>query len=68
MAQGGDVLPIPGTKKIKYLEENLRALEVKLTKEEEAEIRRAVEGAEVHGERYPVAMAKSLFGDTPALK
>ena len=67
MAQGDDIIPIPGTKKIKYLEENLGALKVKLTKEEDQEIRKAVEGAEVHGARYPEAMAKTLFGDTPAL-
>ena len=42
-----------GTKKIKYLEENLGALNVKLTDEENDEIRKAVERAEVHGERYP---------------
>ena len=39
LAQGDDIIPIPGTKKIKYLEENLGALKVKLTKEEEQEIR-----------------------------
>jgi len=68
LAQGEDVIPIPGTKKVKYLEENMGALKVKLTEEEKKEIRRAVEGAEVHGERYPEMMAKSLFGDTPELK
>lgn len=71
MAQGEDVVPIPGTKKLKYLKENLGALEVKVSREEEAEIRKAVEGAEVVGERYPAAIMSSksfLFGDTPELK
>jgi aryl-alcohol dehydrogenase-like predicted oxidoreductase len=68
MAQGEDIIPIPGTKKIKYLEENLGSLDVKLSKEEEGEIRTLVDGAEVHGGRYPEAMAHSLFGDTPELK
>lgn len=68
MAQGEDIIPIPGTKKIKYLEENVGALKVKLTREEEKEIRDAVEGAEVHGGRYPEMMAKSLFADTPELE
>ncbi|KAK0106868.1 hypothetical protein ONS95_003590 [Cadophora gregata] len=68
LAQGDDILPIPGTKKIKYLEENLEAFNVKLSKEEEAEIRNLVENAEVHGERYPEAMAGYLFADTPALE
>jgi aryl-alcohol dehydrogenase-like predicted oxidoreductase len=67
LAQGDDIIPIPGTKKIKYLEENLGALNVKLTKEEEQEIRALVENAEVHGGRYPEMMAGNLFGDTPAL-
>jgi aryl-alcohol dehydrogenase-like predicted oxidoreductase len=45
LAQGEDIIPIPGTKKIKYLEENLGALEVQLSGEEEKEIRALVEGA-----------------------
>ena len=65
LAQGEDIIPIPGTKKIKYLEENLGALDVKLTREEDAEIRAAVEKAEVHGLRYPEAMSSALFADTP---
>lgn len=68
MAQGDDIIPIPGTKKIKYLEENLGALDVNLTKEEEAEIRKLVDAAEVHGERYPEMMSGPLFGSTPELK
>jgi len=68
LAQGDDIIPIPGTKKIKYLEENLGALNVKLTKEEEQEIRKLVENAEVHGERYPEMMMGHLFADTPPLK
>src|SRR5690349_4804138 len=64
LAQGEDIIPIPGTKKIKYLEENLGALDVKLSKEEEGEIRKLVDAAEVHGERYPGAMVKTLFGST----
>ena len=63
--QGEDIIPIPGTKKIKYLEENLGALDVKLTSEEDAEIRTAVEKAEVYGLRYPERMMAALFADTP---
>lgn len=65
LAQGGDVIPIPGTKKVGYLEENLRALEVRLSEAEVEEVRRAVEGAEVHGARYPEGMAALLFRDSP---
>ncbi|KAM0127279.1 hypothetical protein ACHAP3_008847 [Botrytis cinerea] len=67
LAQGDDVIPIPGTKRIKYLEENLRSLEVKLTSAEEKEIRDLVESAEVHGGRYPETI-RYLFANTPALK
>ena len=68
LAQGQDIIPIPGTKKIKYLEENMAALDVKLTSSESAEIRKAVESAEVHGQRYPEQMMGALFADTPELK
>jgi aryl-alcohol dehydrogenase-like predicted oxidoreductase len=68
LAQGDDVFPIPGTKKIKYLEENLGALNVKLSAEEEKEIRGHIEGAEVHGLRYPEMFVGYLFADTPELK
>jgi len=68
LAQGEDIIPIPGTKKIKYLEENKGALDVKLSAEEEKEIRSVVEAAEVHGTRYPAERSGRLFGDTPELK
>ena len=68
LAQGPDIIPIPGTKKIKYLKENIAALDVELTSSENAEIRKAVESAEVHGLRYPEQMMGALFADTPELK
>ena len=68
LKQGEDVIPIPGTKKIKYLEENLGALSVQVSGEEEKEIRTLIEGAEVHGLRYPEAMVGYLFASTPELK
>ncbi|MCJ1364516.1 hypothetical protein MMC16_003627 [Acarospora aff. strigata] len=68
LAQGEDVIPIPGTKKIKYLEENLGALEVKLEEGEVRDIRRAVENAEVHGERYPESFMQASYRDSPPLK
>jgi aryl-alcohol dehydrogenase-like predicted oxidoreductase len=67
LAQGDDIIPIPGTKKIKYLEENLGSLNVHLTKDEVKEVRDLVEAAEVQGSRYPEYMAASLFANTPAL-
>ncbi len=68
LAQGDDIFPIPGTKKIKYLEENWGALQIKLSAEEEKEIRKAVEGAEIHGGRYPEAFKGHLYADTPPLE
>jgi aryl-alcohol dehydrogenase-like predicted oxidoreductase len=53
MAQGEDIIPIPGTKKTKYLEENLGALKVELTESEIEEIREDVEAVEIVGGRYP---------------
>lgn len=53
MAQGEDIIPIPGTKKTKYLEENLGALKVELTESEIEEIRKDVEAVEIVGKRYP---------------
>lgn len=58
------VIPIPGTTRIKNFDENMASLDVKLTKEDVKEIRDAIDKAEVHGERYPPAMAKTLFVDT----
>ncbi|KAL9106238.1 MAG: hypothetical protein Q9227_008706 [Pyrenula ochraceoflavens] len=51
LKQGEDMIPNPGTKKMKYLEEDWAALDVNLTDEEEAEVRKFVEGAEVAGHR-----------------
>jgi aryl-alcohol dehydrogenase-like predicted oxidoreductase len=44
LAQGEDFIPIPGTKRVKYLEENAKAVDVQLSKEEEQGIRKAIEG------------------------
>ncbi|KAI9807636.1 MAG: hypothetical protein M1825_005577 [Sarcosagium campestre] len=67
LAQGDDIFPIPGTKKIKYLEENLGAVKVQLSAEENAAIRKVVENATVMGERYPAAMLGNLFADSAPL-
>jgi len=52
LAQGDDVLPIPGTKRVAYLEENVAAAEVTLTAEQLARLADAVPPDEVAGERY----------------
>ncbi|KIK79492.1 hypothetical protein PAXRUDRAFT_834063 [Paxillus rubicundulus Ve08.2h10] len=66
LAQGDDVIPIPGTKKIKYLEENLAAANVSLSPETVQKVRDIAEAAVFDGDRYPGSGMKLLFGDTPA--
>ena len=58
LAQGDDIVPIPGTKRVKYLEENFRAGEISLSPEERADLERIIPRGAVSGERYP----KQLMG------
>jgi aryl-alcohol dehydrogenase-like predicted oxidoreductase len=60
LAQGDDVVPIPGTKRRKYLEENLEALDVKLTKEDLASIDAVAPKGAAAGPRYPEAMMAAV--------
>ncbi|KAK3377346.1 Aldo/keto reductase-like protein [Lasiosphaeria ovina] len=53
-AQGPDIVPIPGTKKIGYLEENIGAVNVSLSAEEEKEIRAKIEKMDIAGARAPL--------------
>jgi aryl-alcohol dehydrogenase-like predicted oxidoreductase len=53
LAQGKDILPIPGTKRLKYLDDNLGALQVQLTREELARIDAILPLGATAGERYP---------------
>jgi aryl-alcohol dehydrogenase-like predicted oxidoreductase len=53
MAQADDVVPIPGTKRRTYLEENAAAAEIELTAEELERLDAAVPAGAVAGERYP---------------
>lgn len=64
LKQGDDIIPIPGTKKIKYLEDNWGSLDVHLTDEEERQIRQFVETAEIAGERLPPQYLKGIFVNT----
>jgi aryl-alcohol dehydrogenase-like predicted oxidoreductase len=52
LAQGKDIVPIPGTKRRKYLEENVGALAVELTPADLARIDRAFPRGAASGERY----------------
>ena len=53
LAQGEDIIPIPGTKRRKYLEENVGAVDVSLTDDELAEIDRLLPLSAFMGDRYP---------------
>lgn len=68
MAQGQDIFPIPGTTKLERLKENLGAFNVTLSVQEEKDIRKAVEEADVGGSRYPESFMKACYADTPPLK
>lgn len=52
LAQGNDLVPIPGTKRRKYLEENAAAVDIHLSAEDLAEIEAAVPRGSVAGDRY----------------
>jgi aryl-alcohol dehydrogenase-like predicted oxidoreductase len=54
--RGGDVVPIPGTKRRKWLEENVAALEVSLTDEERQRLEAIAPKGVAAGERYGEAM------------
>ncbi|KAK0486604.1 NADP-dependent oxidoreductase domain-containing protein [Armillaria novae-zelandiae] len=67
LAQGDDFVVIPGTKKIKYLEENLGAAKVKLNQEEITAIRKLAEESDIPGERYAAAAMAAVLQGTPEL-
>jgi aryl-alcohol dehydrogenase-like predicted oxidoreductase len=52
LAQGDDVVPIPGTKRVAYLEENVAALQLRLDQEDLAAIDQAAPRGVAAGERY----------------
>jgi len=62
LAQGHDIVPIPGTKRLQYLEDNLGALDVTLSEEDEENIREQLAVFPVVGDRYQPAMMKLVNG------
>jgi aryl-alcohol dehydrogenase-like predicted oxidoreductase len=56
LAQGQDIVPIPGTKRREYLDDNLGALDVELTVDDLAEIDSVAPAGAAAGMRYPEAM------------
>ncbi len=61
LAQGEDVIPIPGTKRIERLEENLGALQVRLTPEEAATISDVIPIGAAAGTRYPEGGMRGVY-------
>jgi aryl-alcohol dehydrogenase-like predicted oxidoreductase len=62
LAQGADVVPIPGTKRVSYLEENAAATWVELTADELARLDEIAPPGVAAGARYPFA---HTYGDSP---
>jgi aryl-alcohol dehydrogenase-like predicted oxidoreductase len=60
LAQGDDIVPIPGTKRRKYLEDNCRAVDVRLTADEVAALSKAFSPNVAAGTRYPEKQLKAL--------
>ncbi|MFZ0389513.1 MAG: aldo/keto reductase [Calditrichia bacterium] len=60
LAQGEDIVPIPGTKHRKYVEENAAAAEIKLSEQELAEIEAVFPMGAAAGLRYPEEAMKSV--------
>jgi aryl-alcohol dehydrogenase-like predicted oxidoreductase len=61
LAQGNDIVPIPGTKRTARLHENIGALSVRLSAADLAAIAQAVPAGAVAGLRYPEAQMKSVY-------
>jgi len=56
LAQGEDIIPIPGTKRRKYLDENAAALQIRLTNDDLRRIDEVAPHGVAAGERYPQTM------------
>ena len=62
LAQGNDIVPIPGTKRRKYLEENVAAMNVKLSADDLRRIDEVAPKGFAVGSRYPEALMGSING------
>jgi aryl-alcohol dehydrogenase-like predicted oxidoreductase len=60
LAQGHDIVPIPGTKRARYLQENVAATQVRLDAEDLARIDRVLPHGAASGSRYPEAAMKAV--------
>jgi aryl-alcohol dehydrogenase-like predicted oxidoreductase len=62
LAQGDDIIPIPGTKRRKYLEQNVAAVDIRLSPEALTELDQAVPRGAIQGERYAKEMMRYIHG------
>ena len=62
LAQGEDILPIPGTKRRKYLEENIAAVQLKLSADDLRRIEEVAPKGIAAGQRYPESMMNLVNG------
>jgi len=60
LAQGPDIVPIPGTKRVRYLEENVDSVNLELTTDDLEELNQAFQPSAVSGTRYPEAGMKAV--------
>ena len=56
----GGIVPIPSTRSIEHFQENLEATQLKLTREEIAEVEAAVPCPAIYGERHPAEHLKTI--------
>ena len=60
LAQKSWIVPIPGTRKLDRLEENLGAVEIELTTQELSDLKEALSKIEISGDRYPSEYANRV--------
>ena len=65
LAKGDRIVPIPGTKRRRYLEENVGAMEIALSGEDLAALDEAFPSESVAGERYPPESMRLIEGNEP---
>jgi len=62
LAQGDDIVPIPGTKRRQYLAENIGAVSLTLADEDLSELDQALPVGVARGERYPEQTMAAIDG------
>jgi aryl-alcohol dehydrogenase-like predicted oxidoreductase len=60
LAQGEDIVPIPGTKRVSYLEENIRAVDIKLERADLEKLSEAFVPGSTAGTRYPARQMENM--------